>query len=171
MSRPLLARQPEAMLERRARAWELRKAGAGYRAIGRELGVSRDTAHKDVRHVFQHLVAKTQESAEQARQIDSERLDSWLLALAPKLREGHLGAIERGIKILERRAKMFGYDAPTQVEVSATVADVTSEEMRERVREKLLRLADGLPVIEVQPVVPQLGEAGGNGHGSSAAST
>jgi len=81
------------------------------------------------------------------------------------------GAIERGIKILERRAKMFGYDAPVQVEVAATMTDATSEDMRTRVREKLLRLTDSLPIIEIQPVAPQLGEPGGNGHGSCASST
>jgi cobalt-zinc-cadmium resistance protein CzcA len=46
-----------------------------------------------------------------------------------------------------------------------------AQELVTRVREKLMRLADGLPVIEVQPVVPQLGEPGGNGHGSRTSST
>ncbi len=162
--------------ERRAKAFELRKAGAGYRRIGRELGVSHDTAHKDVRKVLRRLIARTQESAEEARRLDLERLDAMLLALAPQIRDGRIGAITNGVKILERRAKMLGYDAPQQVQMAAVVAEVdTAEAARLRVREKLLRLFGGdgagaqMPVLDITPVAPKLGEAGGNGHGHSPA--
>jgi len=54
-----------------------------------------------------------------------ERLDQMLLALGPMLRtnqrEGrmaNLGAIDRALKIMERRAKLLGLDAPVRQEVT-----------------------------------------------------
>lgn len=152
----------EKFIERRNRAWELRKAGASYRAIARELGVSRDTAHKDVLHESRILIARTQETAEEARKLDTERLDGMLLAIAPKIREGNIAAIGQGVRILERRAKMFGYDAPTQVEMSGSMEVVQVFQLAQA---SLAAKLANLPVIDVTPLLAALSTGGDSGNG------
>lgn len=49
---------------------------------------------------------------------DLERLRRMLLGVWDKAIQGELGPLDRVIKILERRAKMLGLDAPVKAEVS-----------------------------------------------------
>ena len=162
MAAPLIIGNREKFTERRLRAWELRKSGASYRAIARELGYSYDTAHKDVQHVFRTLIERTTESAEQARKIDTERLDTMLLALASKIRDGNVAAIGQAIQILARRAKMYGYDAPEKVEMSGSMEVVQVFQQAQLSLAK--KLAD-LPIIDITPALAALSTGGESGNG------
>jgi predicted transcriptional regulator len=110
--------------ERRAKALELRKQGMSYREIGRALGVSRTAAHKYVTKELDAIRAETRASAEQLREIELERLDRYLAALEPKIVEGDDKAIATALRVMERRAKLTGLDAPQRSEVTVGGADV-----------------------------------------------
>ena len=101
--------------ERRARAVELRKLGLTYAKIGEQLGVARQTAYQLVQSALEELRAKTSEGLEELRQLELERLDEWQVLVVRELQKGRvLQAIDRLLKIAERRAKLLGLDAPTK---------------------------------------------------------
>lgn len=101
--------------ERQRQALELRKAGAGYQQIADKLGfASPSGAHKAVLSAIRKTL---QEPADDVRKLEVERLDKYLLALAPQIANGNQGAIDRALRIQERRARLLGLDAPAKVEI------------------------------------------------------
>ena len=105
----------EEISERRFRAFELRKAGASYRAITRQCGVSVETAWSDVQSELLALRQLTVKLAEDVRELELRRLDDWTLALTPKARTGDTKAIMTLVRVAERRARLLGIDSPIEV--------------------------------------------------------
>lgn len=106
--------------EKRARALELRKAGATYDQIARQVGFSeRGAAYRAVQTA---LLEITQEPAQEVRQLELERLDAMLLGLWPAARKGKEGAVDRVLRIMERRAKLLGLDAPVKAEMGGKLS-------------------------------------------------
>ena len=104
--------------EKKRQALELRKQGVGYQAIADRLGYSSiASAHKAVQSA---LAAITKPAAEEVRDMEVERLDGMLFAISGQVRNGHLGAIDRALRIQERRAKLEGLDAPKESAVNVT---------------------------------------------------
>ena len=95
-------------LDRHLQALELRKAGVSYRHIAQQLGYSGVSgAHSAVARALKQVI---QEPGAQVLQLEVERLDALLLALWPNAKRGDYGAIDRVLKIMERRAKLLGLD-------------------------------------------------------------
>jgi hypothetical protein len=94
---------------------DLRIAGASYRQIGAQLGVSERAAYYDVQDELGRLDAVIKEKAERMRELEAQRLDQLTVALAPTLRTGDPRAIATAVRLMERRAKLFGLDAPTEL--------------------------------------------------------
>ena len=135
--------------ERDAKALELRKDGLTYTQIAERLGISRSTAHK---HVTRGLHRTRQEPAEELRRLEAERLNQlWAEAMAV-LRRRHLlvqsGKVVKGddgqpitddgpvlqatttlLRVMERRARLFGLDAPARHEV--LTLDAINAEIRQ----------------------------------------
>lgn len=102
--------------DRQLKALELRKAGVSYQAIADQLGFrSRGSAHNAVMAVLRKTL---QEPADEVRQLELERLDALLMGMYPQARKGNQGAVDRCLRIMERRAKLLGLDAPTKAELS-----------------------------------------------------
>ena len=101
--------------KRAAQALDLRIAGATYRQIGAQLGVSEYTAYHDVQDELGRLDATLTEKAERLRDLEARRLDQVTIALQPGIRAGDPRAILAAVRIMERRAKLFGLDAPTKI--------------------------------------------------------
>ncbi|MCG5549170.1 helix-turn-helix domain-containing protein [Halorhodospira halochloris] len=138
--------------ERKARALELRQTGMTYADIGRELGISNAQAHRLVSGALQEIRKRASEEAEQLRTLELSRLDQLHHALWESALGGELRAIDRLLRIMERRAKLLGLDAPTCVaptnpdgQKSWQPTDSISDE--ERVR----RIAEILQAVKVQP--------------------
>jgi len=113
MSEPKTSERRLAAAEKQVNALELRKAGAGYRQIADKLGYAGPSGAYSA---VEAALAKTlQEPADALRKLELERLDTLWLALYPVMHSGDQGAIAHGIKIMERRAKLLGLDAPTKV--------------------------------------------------------
>lgn len=97
--------------ERRHQALELRKFGLSYSAIGERLGVTANTACRYVKKEIEAINKLNNESAEELRRMELERLDLAMSAIAPQVRKGNLGAVDRWLRISERRSKLLGLDA------------------------------------------------------------
>lgn len=105
-----------AAAENEKKALGFRKQGMSYARIAEELGFSGPgSAYKSVQRGISNI---PREEAEEMRQIEAERLDRAWLAIEDKVRRGDLNAIDRMIRIQERRARMFGLDMPKKLEMS-----------------------------------------------------
>ena len=94
------------------RSVELRKQGLSYRAIGQQLKTSDTTVRKALKRVFTRIREETSEKAEELIQLEAERLDDLFNAIWGQAIKGDYAAIDRIIRIMDRRAKLLGLDAP-----------------------------------------------------------
>jgi hypothetical protein len=101
--------------QQRLQALQLRQAGATYTQIGQELGCTRQHAFYLVSTALARIKSRTEETAEQMLALDLGRLDAMLLGIYRTALSGNLFAIDRVLKILERRARLAGLDAPSKV--------------------------------------------------------
>ncbi len=95
-------------------AIELRRSGLGFVDIGTKLGIGKSTAHRLVEAGMADARAQITASADDLKAQELSRLDGLLLKLYPSAANGDLQAIDRVIKIGERRAKLLGLDAPVR---------------------------------------------------------
>lgn len=111
--------QAETIAERRKIALQLRQAGFTYRDLAVALTnkgfpCKFTTAYKDVRHCLKEISKQTHEEAEELRVLELSRLDTLLRSIWTKAIKGDMNAIDRSLKISERRCKLLGIDAPIQ---------------------------------------------------------
>lgn len=107
-------------------ALNLRKSGVTYTEIGRRLGISQSAAYQAVARELDRINRSIAESAEQLRRLELERLDQLQVTLWMQAMNGHMGAVDRIIRIMERRARLAGLDMTDKVSVSAEIATVPS---------------------------------------------
>jgi len=110
---------------RRAQALQLRAAGASYRDIAAAMGCSVAVAHK---LTTQALETWAREPLDAVLAMENERLDQLLRAFWPAATAGDVEAAALVLRILERRARMLGLDAPKRIDVSAIVARWAADE-------------------------------------------
>jgi hypothetical protein len=108
--------------ERELQALEMRKRGMSYQAIGDALGITMQGASLCVKRALERLRVETDEKAEDVRDLELERLDKLMHIAQTAADQGELGAIDRILRIQERRSKYLGLDAPAKTETHATVA-------------------------------------------------
>lgn len=126
-------RQP-AERERALKALAMRREGLPYRVIAERLGWGDESS---ARYAVARLLDRTEaEQVAEMRYIEGERLDElqrthWAAALA-----GDLDAGKMVLKVMERRARLFGLDAPSKV----AVEQMTSVEFAEQFIELVGRM-------------------------------
>ena len=103
-------------------ALELRTRGCTYDQISKALGMSLSGAADAVRRALEALKSETQEKAEEVRDLELRRLDKMLQIAEAAAEGGDLAAIDRVIRIQERRSKYLGLDAPAKSETRTTIA-------------------------------------------------
>lgn len=127
--------------EKRASAVELRKAGATFEEIATAVGYSsKGTAYKAVEQALREAV---REPAQQLIELEVQRLDLMLRALWPSVVRGQLGAVDRALRVAERRARLLGLDAAQAVHhsgpdggpIPVDVSGMTEEEKQARLAE------------------------------------
>lgn len=111
MARGTAAEQAD-ILTRQLKAIELRTRGYSYRAIGEQLKVSHVQAYRDVSAELKRLTSLRDEKLEELRELELQRLDRLLHKLDEKIEAGQLTAMDRALRIMERRARLLGLDAP-----------------------------------------------------------
>jgi predicted transcriptional regulator len=104
--------------EKTLKALELRKRGMNYTQIGEKLGCARSTACRYVLSELENLADKCREEAVQVRDLELHRLDELYLVAYAEVEDGNIPAIDRCLRIMERRAKLLGLDAAEKVEHS-----------------------------------------------------
>jgi hypothetical protein len=146
-----------------AQACKMRASGATYAEIAAALDLCDVTAAW--RAVGRALAATVAEPAAEVRQLELARLDEATAAAFAVLRKDHLAhshgkvitldgkpvlddgpklaAIDRIVKISERRAKLLGLDAPTQVQV--ITVDLIDAEIARLAAELGLSAGDAAP--------------------------
>ena len=132
--------------ERQDRALHLRRQGLDYPAIARQVGYKTGQSARNA--VLAALDRQPAEDAPVVRHIELERLD-WLWQKAARQVDldhvmvsqgqvvqgvvdeaGKLAAIDRCLKIMDRRARYLGLDAPTRSRVEVVTEDVVDAEIR-----------------------------------------
>ena len=104
--------------ERQKEALSLRLVGLSYDAIDERLGfANRSGAFRAVQAALKKTL---QEPADELRTLELERLDSMLLPMMAQAKKGNQGAVDRVLRIMERRAKLLGLDAPTKQEITGS---------------------------------------------------
>lgn len=111
---PDRVRQAETMIK----AAQLRSAGATFREIGETLDIDPTWART---LVLKALEAAKYEAADLMRTQEGQRLDRLMRAHYQKALAGEVRHTAIVLKIIDQRAKLFGLNAPVQVEVSSDV--------------------------------------------------
>jgi hypothetical protein len=101
-------------VEAQGKALELRRMGLGYAEIAHQIGCSTTAAHRYVRDAMADAKAQIDADAGEMKAEEISRLDGMLRGLWPDARKGNHGAVDRVLKIMERRAKLLGLDAPVR---------------------------------------------------------
>ena len=97
--------------ERHLQALELRKAGVTYEVIAGQLGYANASGARKA--VVSALKATLREPAAELRELELARLDAMLLPLWRPVQAGDEKAIDRALRIMERRARLLGLDRKT----------------------------------------------------------
>lgn len=96
-----------ATLQTQRKAAELRAAGATFREIGKALGIDHTWARELVLRALDH---SQYESAALMRTQEGERLDRLQRAVWGNAMRGNVAAVRAALRIMERRARLFGLD-------------------------------------------------------------
>src|SRR5699024_2045667 len=76
------------------------------------------------------------QQADEMRTVELSRLDRLQRAVWGKAVKGDLQAVDRALKIIDRRSKLLGLDAPQQVQITANDVDLDATV------DKMLRVAE-----------------------------
>lgn len=104
--------------EREDQAMKMRLAGASQQAIGDALGVSHQAVGKMLDRALDRTAKDTDANADKLRLIEIARLDRLNLKMSPLAEQGSMGAVDRCLRIMERRARLLGLDAPTKADLT-----------------------------------------------------
>lgn len=106
---------------RASKALELRMEGKTFEVIAEELGYAgKQGAYEAVRRSLAEI---TREPAEELIRLDLERLDVLWQIQYLNAQGGDVQAMAACMKIMERRARLLGLDAPEKREVTAEVTN------------------------------------------------
>lgn len=112
--------------ELQRQALELRKAGANYEQIANQLQLSnKSVAWKLVKAGIKAIV---EEPAQDVLKLELDRLDVMLLGCWSKAKAGEEKAVDRVLRIMERRASYLGLDSPKAIHFD--VSKLTDDELR-----------------------------------------
>jgi len=115
MTRAANTKSKATRAERENIVFEMRKSGATFEKIGAALGVSAQRVHQIFERKLLEVRSKTGQTAEQLRALEMQRLDDLQSFLWDKAKKGNATAIDRILKIMERRARLEGLDAPQRI--------------------------------------------------------
>lgn len=130
--RPSTQRAHQLEMERfKEEALQLYNCGLSYRTVAERISFMYDpsgaqkVSHMWVKRVVDRtlraLQAQQQHTVEEWRMRELAKLDAYAEAIARKVDSGDTKAIDTAIKLMDRRAKYLGLDAPVRAEVDTTV--------------------------------------------------
>ena len=110
------AYKPE-IIDKERKALELRRAGMPYDEIATALGYAKGSG---AWHAVQRAMKRTlrEGGADEVRDQELDRLDRLQRAVWPRAIQGDLPAVGAVLRIMERRSKMLGLDAPITANIA-----------------------------------------------------
>ncbi|WP_327358454.1 hypothetical protein [Streptomyces sp. NBC_01304] len=107
--------------KRRALAVDMRLAGKQFQTIADTLGyASPAAAHMDIKRALEANRKQVEQAAEELRSVEAMRLDQLQEAVWGTALKGEVKAVEVALKVIDRRVKLFGLDAPQHVALSGS---------------------------------------------------
>jgi hypothetical protein len=128
--------------QRRTEAIKLRLAGVDFDTIATRLGyASRGAACTDINRALEQAVAEQTASADVLRHEELQRLDRLQAGLWTAAAGGDTKAVDSVLRIIDRRCKLLGLDAPqrhevitmdaVEAEIKRLTAEMDTEELRQ----------------------------------------
>ena len=105
--------------ERRKKVAANLLGGLTYRQMAETFGVSLGTIANDVRIVLGRWRREQVQNADEWTRLELERLNRLTNALWNNALDGKLAAVDRILKVMERRAKLLGLDAPVKQDLTS----------------------------------------------------
>jgi uncharacterized protein YerC len=102
--------------ERNKKILELRIAGASERQIADEVGISDTQVHRVLHSTIEDMNKRMDHKAAIVKRLELERLDRMTLALFGQ--RGDPRTADSLLRIMERRARYLGIDAPTKIDTT-----------------------------------------------------
>jgi len=115
MSHKHSGKDEEARIQEENEALDMKLRGMTDRAIAAQLGVTHTTVQNRIRAA---LLRTNAYRADEYRTFMETQLDEMYESLRDKIIEGDTKAIDSALRILDRKAKLYGADAPAQLEVT-----------------------------------------------------
>lgn len=128
--------------ERRTQVAAMLVAHVSVREMARLTGASKSTIDRDVQVIRRWWRQQAAQSYSLRVAEELGKLDELEKAVMPKARAGDVKAIEQAIRLMERRARVLGIDAP----VRSRVEVITEDALDAAIRELEGQLDDGKPV-------------------------
>lgn len=104
--------------ERQQEALELRMRGMSQRAIGDAMGISQQAVAYHLKNALLEYQKDIEKNAAKIRAIELSRLERLQAAVWQPALDGNLEAVDKAIKVMDRRAKLVGLDAPKKTELT-----------------------------------------------------
>lgn len=112
--------------EKQRKVLELRRAGMTLQEIADKLGYAGPSGPQQV--LDRALERMVREPAESVRALETERLDLLWAKVWEALESGNLAAVDSALRVMARRARLLGLDAPTNAIVQVTTFEGMSNE-------------------------------------------
>jgi hypothetical protein len=125
---PVSRAQRTAIADRRTKLLQMRLAGVDFTTIADRLDYSSPAAaRKDFTRTMRETLDLEQETANELREVELQRLDRLQAAAWAEAARGELKAIETVLRVIDRRCRILGLYAAVQVD--ATITEVTQQDL------------------------------------------
>lgn len=128
---------------KRLRVLEMRKTGLPQAEIAYRLNISAGQVSEMIREELETTRKLADQAVDDLRDLELARLDAATVYLWPRVEKGDTRAIEVLMKIMERRARLSGLDAPEK-QVTMDLTESLNRLSPTELRAEAVRL--GLPV-------------------------
>lgn len=125
------------LIDKEVQIVELRKEGYVWREIATLVGMSTAGVYKAYNRA---MVRTLRPATEELREMELERLDALQLTYWQPAVQGNLRAADFILKVIDKRAKLLGLDAPVKVQAEVVTYDGTD---LDREVERYARLIEG----------------------------
>lgn len=110
-----------AQIDRERKVLEMRLSGITFEVIAKNVGFASAGA---CYHAYKRALIRTlQEPADAVREAEIARLDRLMQGVWVSALRGEVRSVEAVLRIMDRRAKLLGLDAPTKAQMEVTTYD------------------------------------------------
>lgn len=147
------APEPET-LERETKILELRRAGVTWAVIAERTGYA---SASGAYNAYQRIAERTiRPKLEELRDMELDRLDRLQAGVWGKAINGEIRAVDSVLRIIDRRARLLGLDAPKELNVKAEVTNYDANSIDSEVA-RLIAILDSSAPRELDSATSEAG--------------